>query len=152
MLARSGGFCEALRECISHLPPKDGRLRCLQYYLPLFLLQLTKDFTCPTFSGTVAMAPDFSLRSVNVFSLLGARDSCSDAFGPNASNSDCRPSDTLCCKHIQLEVHFRYVLTNKPPGVRRGQEFPSCQQHLGKGWCCVGKLVTLSTNPHLYQP
>jgi hypothetical protein len=26
-------------------------------------------------------------------------------------------------------------------GVRRGQQYPSCQQFLGKGWCCVGKCV-----------
>ncbi|KAB5528816.1 hypothetical protein GE09DRAFT_1148527 [Coniochaeta sp. 2T2.1] len=47
------------------------------------------------------------------------RDVCADAFGAGASNSNCAPSNTLCC-------------------TRTNQTFPSCQQYLGKGWCCVG--------------
>ncbi|KAI0880849.1 uncharacterized protein GGS22DRAFT_77062 [Annulohypoxylon maeteangense] len=47
------------------------------------------------------------------------RDVCSDAFGSSRSNSICSPSNTLCC-------------------VQKGEVFPSCQQELGIGWCCVG--------------
>ncbi|KAK0615131.1 hypothetical protein B0T17DRAFT_657375 [Bombardia bombarda] len=52
-----------------------------------------------------------------------ARDACSDVFGSTASNSICTPSFTLCC-------------------VRSRQVFPSCQQYLGRGWCCVGGNAT----------
>ncbi|KAK0623677.1 hypothetical protein B0T14DRAFT_516869 [Immersiella caudata] len=69
------------------------------------------------------MAPDPYLRQQSDVSLLFGRDSCSDAFGQIASNSICAPSRTLCC-------------------VRRGQVYPSCQQYLGKGWCCTGENPT----------
>ncbi|KAB5517368.1 hypothetical protein GE09DRAFT_570805 [Coniochaeta sp. 2T2.1] len=52
------------------------------------------------------------------------RDVCADVFGAGASNSNCAPSNTLCC-------------------TRTNQTFPSCQQYLGKGWCCVGEYVDL---------
>ncbi|KAL1997841.1 hypothetical protein VTN02DRAFT_628 [Thermoascus thermophilus] len=51
------------------------------------------------------------------------RDSCGDAFGPGAANSQCAPSITLCC-------------------VRTDDAYPSCQQHLNKGWCCIGNNAT----------
>ncbi|KAH9883626.1 hypothetical protein F4778DRAFT_766030 [Xylariomycetidae sp. FL2044] len=54
-------------------------------------------------------------RITNIFE----RDECSDVFGIDAHNSICAPSNTLCC-------------------VRNQQAFPSCQQYLEKGWCCVG--------------
>ncbi|KAH6898238.1 hypothetical protein B0T10DRAFT_577830 [Thelonectria olida] len=60
--------------------------------------------------------------AVNDFSYLGMlskRDACSDAFGDNAHNSVCDPDITLCC-------------------TRDGQAYPSCENWLEKGWCCVG--------------
>ncbi|KAF7556794.1 hypothetical protein G7Z17_g1122 [Cylindrodendrum hubeiense] len=60
--------------------------------------------------------------AVNDFSYLGMlskRDSCSDAFGDNAHNSNCAPDFTLCC-------------------TRDGESYPSCEKWLDKGWCCVG--------------
>ncbi|KAK3302282.1 uncharacterized protein B0T15DRAFT_299658 [Chaetomium strumarium] len=77
------------------------------------------------------MPPDPNLRHEDAFSLLYGRDECSDAFGPIASNALCSPGKTLCC-------------------VRRGQEFPSCQQYLGKGWCCTGGNAT--DNCYIDQP
>ncbi|KAK4463248.1 hypothetical protein QBC42DRAFT_345736 [Cladorrhinum samala] len=65
------------------------------------------------------MSSNIYLRAERSSGLFG-RDSCSDAFGSNAMNSICAPSNTLCC-------------------VRRNQAFPSCQQYLGRGWCCVGE-------------
>ncbi|KAF7563991.1 hypothetical protein G7046_g127 [Stylonectria norvegica] len=64
--------------------------------------------------------------AVNDFSYLGMlskRDSCSDAFGSNAHNSNCAPDFTLCC-------------------TRDRQDYPSCERHLGLGWCCVGANKT----------
>ncbi|KAK0389054.1 hypothetical protein NLU13_2630 [Sarocladium strictum] len=52
--------------------------------------------------------------------MLSRRDVCSDAFGDDAERATCVPSFTLCC-------------------IRKSQSFPSCQQYLGKGWCCVGE-------------
>ncbi|KAK4169824.1 hypothetical protein QBC43DRAFT_38572 [Cladorrhinum sp. PSN259] len=68
------------------------------------------------------MSSNLYLRGERASSLFG-RDACSDAFGSNAMNSICAPSNTLCC-------------------VRRNQPFPSCQQYLGRGWCCVGEKDT----------
>ncbi|KAI1634902.1 hypothetical protein F4809DRAFT_491913 [Biscogniauxia mediterranea] len=59
-------------------------------------------------------------------SLFLKRDACSDAFGAGTSNSICAPSSTLCC-------------------VRDGQQFPSCQQFQGRGWCCVGSCSELNS-------
>ncbi|KAL2006897.1 hypothetical protein VTN00DRAFT_9565 [Thermoascus crustaceus] len=59
------------------------------------------------------------------------RDSCGDAFGPGAANSQCAPSITLCC-------------------VRTDNAYPSCQQHLNKGWCCIGNNAT--DNCYVDQP
>ncbi|KAM5351137.1 hypothetical protein ACJ41O_003860 [Fusarium nematophilum] len=53
-------------------------------------------------------------------SLLSRRDTCSDAFGSGAQNSVCAPDFTLCC-------------------TRSGQDYPSCERHLGKGWCCIAE-------------
>ncbi|KAI9166538.1 hypothetical protein HJFPF1_02645 [Paramyrothecium foliicola] len=70
----------------------------------------------------VPMHKRFSyVKEMDDFSFLGMlskRDACSDAFGSNAHNSNCAPDFTLCC-------------------TRDFQAFPSCQQLLGKGWCCV---------------
>ncbi|KAI0118057.1 hypothetical protein F4776DRAFT_263453 [Hypoxylon sp. NC0597] len=63
----------------------------------------------------------------NTPSSLFQRDECSDAFGSNSANSQCAPSNTLCC-------------------VRRGETYPSCVQELGRGWCCVGN----GTNDNCY--
>ncbi|KAI1135491.1 hypothetical protein F5Y05DRAFT_172439 [Hypoxylon sp. FL0543] len=58
---------------------------------------------------------------------LFQRDECSDAFGSDAANSICAPSNTLCC-------------------VRKGETYPSCVQEMGIGWCCVGN----GTNDNCY--
>ncbi|OTA65804.1 hypothetical protein K449DRAFT_391772 [Hypoxylon sp. EC38] len=63
----------------------------------------------------------------NTPSNLFQRDACSDAFGSNSANSQCAPSNTLCC-------------------VRRGQTYSSCVQELDRGWCCVGN----GTNDNCY--
>ncbi|KAK8039444.1 hypothetical protein PG993_007855 [Apiospora rasikravindrae] len=54
--------------------------------------------------------------------LLQGRDQCSDVFGAGTTNSVCAPSTTLCC-------------------IKPGKDYPSCQQALGKEWCCVGKRL-----------
>ncbi|KAK4038956.1 hypothetical protein C8A01DRAFT_16996 [Parachaetomium inaequale] len=77
------------------------------------------------------MPPGSSLQYENAFSLLFGRDLCSDAFGSDASDQGCTPSLTLCC-------------------VRQNQQYPRCQQSLGKGWCCIGNNPT--DNCYVDQP
>ncbi|RKU44274.1 hypothetical protein DL546_000987 [Coniochaeta pulveracea] len=50
---------------------------------------------------------------------LYRRDVCSDQYGSDSAVSQCVPSSTICC-------------------VKKGQLFPSCEQHMDKGWCCLG--------------
>ncbi|KAI0967689.1 hypothetical protein F4678DRAFT_465293 [Xylaria arbuscula] len=62
---------------------------------------------------------------------LHKRDACSDAFGSDWSDDVCWPSDTLCCLHSE-------------------DDFPSCEVHIDKGWCCVGNSST--DNCYVDQP
>ncbi|KAI1302190.1 hypothetical protein F5Y03DRAFT_385532 [Xylaria venustula] len=59
------------------------------------------------------------------------RDACSDAFGSGWSGDICSPSDTLCC-------------------LVYGSDFPRCEVHIDRGWCCVGKSST--DNCYIDQP
>ncbi|KAI1458646.1 hypothetical protein F4805DRAFT_120466 [Annulohypoxylon moriforme] len=71
---------------------------------------------CGSFDRIVwSKSPDLTSNANPIFK----RDQCSDAFGADRFNSICSPSNTLCC-------------------VQQGEVFPSCQQELGMGWCCVG--------------
>ncbi|KAK0750725.1 hypothetical protein B0T18DRAFT_55227 [Schizothecium vesticola] len=65
------------------------------------------------------MPPGHDLASQSSVSFLAQRSFCGNAFGANVTDSICAPNFTLCC-------------------VRRNLPYPSCQQHLGKGWCCIG--------------
>ncbi|KAK3292651.1 uncharacterized protein B0H64DRAFT_233657 [Chaetomium fimeti] len=66
------------------------------------------------------MPPGPSLQYERSLSLLLGREvMCADIFGSEGVTKICSPSLTRCC-------------------ARRGEEFPSCQESLGKGWCCDG--------------
>ncbi|KAK6844869.1 hypothetical protein PG995_014979 [Apiospora arundinis] len=86
--------------------------------------------------GGIPSSQAQSSPAQGVLHLLQGRDECSDVFGPGTRNSVCAPSSTLCC-------------------IKPGKDYPSCQQGLGKGWCCVGKRLCLEwlfsgTNDNCY--
>ncbi|KAL6922960.1 hypothetical protein FSST1_000234 [Fusarium sambucinum] len=83
--------------------------------LALFFVHVSSKADIPFHMRSVRHA---SNNGVSYLGMISRRDECSDVFGANSHNAACAPSNTLCC-------------------TRESQSYPSCEKHLGKGWCCV---------------